>query len=90
MVALHKLEAMDADGICALVCCCDQRIGNLLRLVRRSILVSEVLMPFSATLAGAVVGNWESRHLHSYNSMILSLWFKENLCLKDCFNLRIC
>ena len=47
-------------------------------------------MPFSATLAGAVVGNSESRHLHFYDSMIFSLWFKEKLCLKDCFNLRIC
>jgi len=47
-------------------------------------------MPFAATLAGAVVGNWESRYLHSYNSMVLSLWFKENLCLKDCLNLCTC
>jgi hypothetical protein len=90
VVALQKLEAMDANRVCALASCFDRRHGDLLRLVHRSTLVSEVLMPFSATLAGAVVGNWESRHLHSYNSMILSLWFKENLCLKDCFNLRIC
>jgi hypothetical protein len=47
-------------------------------------------MAFPATLAGAVIENWKSQHLHFCESMILSLRFKENLCLKDCFNLRTC
>ena len=33
---------------------------------------------------------YKSRHLHFRDSMILALRFKEDLCLKDCFNLCIC
>jgi hypothetical protein len=46
-------------------------------------------MPVPATVAGAVVENWKSQHLH-LRLDDLSLRFKENLCLKDCFNLRTC
>jgi len=37
VVTFPKLEALDANGICPLVSCCDQRHGDLLRLVYRAL-----------------------------------------------------